>query len=241
MWNGRKSLGQLIVFRVLQGLAGGRSSAFQPGCAAADAFPPEKQGMAMTLFGFAALLAPIVGPTLGGWITDSYSWRWIFFINVPVGLVAFAACYALLRDPDYLTKEREELRKQPFRLVRRPAAPGHRGGKLGSDAQQGAGVGLAGRSVWRVQTLAAFFAVGLIALIMWELRHPNPVVNFRPMRSEISVRAASSSFACARRSMLPAHRCLGSFIPLRVRALNAAWLCRRAGSLRSSQCLSWAV
>ena len=84
-----------------------------------DAFPPEKQGIAMTLFGLAALMAPVVGPTLGGWITDSYSWRWVFFINVPVGLLAFAACYSLLRDPDYLVKQRKELRKQPlqFRLA----------------------------------------------------------------------------------------------------------------------------
>jgi MFS transporter, DHA2 family, multidrug resistance protein len=82
-----------------------------------DTFPVEKQGIAMTLFGLAALLAPVIGPTLGGWITDSYSWRWVFYINVPVGLLALAACYALLRDPDYLTKQREELRKQPLHLT----------------------------------------------------------------------------------------------------------------------------
>jgi DHA2 family multidrug resistance protein len=61
-------------------------------------------------------LAPVVGPTLGGWITDSYSWRWVFYINVPVGLLAFAGCYALLRDPDYLTRQRSELRRQPLRF-----------------------------------------------------------------------------------------------------------------------------
>ena len=74
------SLGQLIVFRVVQGLAGG---GLQPGSQGIllDAFPREKQGVAMTLFGFAALIAPVVGPTLGGWITDSYSWRWVFLIN----------------------------------------------------------------------------------------------------------------------------------------------------------------
>jgi DHA2 family multidrug resistance protein len=85
------SLGQLILFRVMQGLAGG---GLQPSSQAVllDAFPPEKQGMAMTLFGFAALIAPVVGPTLGGWITDSYSWRWVFLINVPVGILALAGC-----------------------------------------------------------------------------------------------------------------------------------------------------
>ena len=84
------SLGQLIVFRVLQGLAGGGLQPSSQGVLL-DAFPVEKQGIAMTLFGLAALLAPVVGPTLGGWITDSYSWRWVFYINVPVGL-AGACC-----------------------------------------------------------------------------------------------------------------------------------------------------
>ena len=86
------SLGQLILFRVLQGLAGGGLQPSSQGVLL-DAFPPEKQGTAMTLFGIAALFAPVVGPTLGGWITDKYSWRWIFLINLPVGLLAFAACY----------------------------------------------------------------------------------------------------------------------------------------------------
>ena len=101
------SLGQLILFRVIQGLAGG---GLQPSSQSVllDAFPREKQGVAMTLFGLAVLLAPVVGPTLGGWITDSYSWRWVFLINVPVGLLALAGCYALLRDPDYLVTERAE-------------------------------------------------------------------------------------------------------------------------------------
>jgi MFS transporter, DHA2 family, multidrug resistance protein len=176
------SLSQLIAFRVVQGLAGGGLQPSSQGVLL-DAFPPEKQGIAMTLFGFAALLAPIVGPTLGGWITDSYSWRWVFLINVPVGLVAFAACYARLRDPDYLTKEREELRKQPFRFD-----------SVGLSLlvivmvswevvlSKGQEWDWLNDPFWRVQTLAAFFAVGLIALIVWELRHPNPVVNFRPMR-----------------------------------------------------------
>ena len=107
------SLGQLI--RVLQGLAGGGLQPSSQGVLL-DAFPAEKQGVAMTLFGLAALLAPVVGPTLGGWITDSYSWRWVFYINVPVGLVAFGACYALLHDPDYLVTQREQLNRQPLRF-----------------------------------------------------------------------------------------------------------------------------
>jgi DHA2 family multidrug resistance protein len=176
------SLGQLIVFRVVQGLAGGGLQPSSQGVLL-DAFPQEKQGIAMTLFGFATLLSPVVGPTLGGWITDSYSWRWVFFINVPVGLVAFAACYALLRDPDYLTKEREELKKRPLRFD-----------SVGLSLlvivmvswevmlSKGQEWDWLSDPFWRVQTLATFCTVGLIALIWWELRHPSPVVNFRPMR-----------------------------------------------------------
>ncbi len=80
---------------MLQGLAGG---GLQPSSQAVllDAFPQEKQGQAMTLFGMAALLAPVVGPTLGGYITDNYGWRWIFYLNVPVGLLAFFLCRALV-------------------------------------------------------------------------------------------------------------------------------------------------
>src|SRR5215470_2517034 len=176
------SLSQLIVFRVVQGLAGGGLQPSSQGVLL-DTFPVEKQGVAMTLFGFAALLAPVVGPTLGGWITDSYSWRWVFYINVPVGLLAFAACYAVLRDPDYLTKQRAELKRQPFSFDAI-------GLSLLVIVMVCWEVMLSKGQEWdwlsdpflRVQTLAIFFAVGLIGLIFWELRHPSPVVNFRPMR-----------------------------------------------------------
>src|SRR5580700_5252625 len=95
------SLEQIILFRVLQGLAGGGLQPSSQGVLL-DAFPPEKQGAAMTLFGVAALIGPVVGPTLGGYLTDNYSWRWIFYINIPVGLIAVVACYFLLEDPEYL-------------------------------------------------------------------------------------------------------------------------------------------
>jgi MFS transporter, DHA2 family, multidrug resistance protein len=175
------SLGQLIVFRVIQGLAGG---GLQPSSQAVllDAFPPEKQGVAMTLFGLAALLAPVVGPTLGGWLTDQYEWRWVFLINVPVGILAFAGCYTLLRDPEYLTKEREALKSRPFHFD-----------ALGLSLlvvvmvcwevmlSKGQEWDWLGDPFWRVQTLATLFGVGLVALIFWELHNPNPVVNFRPL------------------------------------------------------------
>ena len=173
------SLSQLILFRVIQGLAGG---GLQPGSQAVllDAFPREKQGVAMTLFGLAVLIAPVVGPTLGGWITDTYNWRWVFLINVPVGLLAFGGCYALLRDPDYLVAQRTELKKQPFHFD-----------SIGLSLlaivmvswevmlSKGQEWDWLGDPFWRVQTLAIFFGAGLVALIFWELRHRNPVVNFR--------------------------------------------------------------
>src|SRR6201987_3218634 len=176
------SLGQLIFFRVVQGLAGGGLQPSSQGVLL-DAFPVEKQGIAMTLFGLAALLAPVVGPTLGGWITDSYSWRWVFYINVPVGLLAFGACYALLRDPDYLTRQRMELKRQPLRFD-----------TLGLSLlvivmvswevmlSKGQEWDWLRDPFWRVQTLAILFVVGLIGLIVWESRHPSPVVNFRPLQ-----------------------------------------------------------
>src|SRR5580704_15783547 len=176
------SLSQLILFRVIQGLAGGGLQPSSQGVLL-DAFPREKQGVAMTLFSLAALIAPVVGPTLGGWITDNYSWRWVFYINVPVGLVALGACYALLRDPDYLTKQRMELRKLPLRFD-----------SLGLSLlvivmvswevmlSKGQEWDWLSDPFWRVQTLAIFFVLGLIALVFWELRHPSPVVNFRPLR-----------------------------------------------------------
>src|ERR1700737_3789293 len=83
------SLGQIILFRVIQGLAGGGLQPCSQGVLM-DAFPEEKQGTAMTLFGVAAIIAPIVGPTLGGWLCVDYDWRWIFLINVPIGLLSLA-------------------------------------------------------------------------------------------------------------------------------------------------------
>ena len=107
------SLEQMILFRIIQGLAGGGLQPCSQGVLL-DAFPEEKQGTAMTLFGVAAIIAPIVGPTLGGWLCVDYNWRWIFLVNVPIGVLSLVAAYAVVDDPDYLKQERAELSRRPL-------------------------------------------------------------------------------------------------------------------------------
>ena len=173
------SLGQMILFRVIQGLAGGGLQPCSQGILL-DSFPPEKQGTAMTLFGLAAIIAPIVGPTLGGWLCVNYDWRWIFLINVPIGLVALVAAYAVVDDPDYLKQERAEFRGKP----------------LNFDCI-GLGLLVLVMSCWeimlskgqewdwlgdpfgRVQTLMILFVLGLVLLIFREMRIAHPIIDFR--------------------------------------------------------------
>src|SRR5208337_2398935 len=89
------TLSQMILFRVIQGLAGGGLQPCSQGILM-DSFPAEKQGTAMTLFGVAAIIAPIVGPTLGGWLCVDYNWRWIFLVNIPLGVPALLAAHAVV-------------------------------------------------------------------------------------------------------------------------------------------------
>jgi MFS transporter, DHA2 family, multidrug resistance protein len=95
----------LIVSRILQGAAGG---ALQPMSQAIliESFPPEKRGQGMAIFAMGVVVAPILGPTLGGWITDNYSWRWIFYINVPIGIIATWMISMFVEDPPYLKRTR---------------------------------------------------------------------------------------------------------------------------------------
>jgi DHA2 family multidrug resistance protein len=175
------SLNQLIAFRVLQGLAGGGLQPSSQGVLI-DAFPQEKQGAAQTVFGLAALLAPVIGPTLGGYLTDYYNWRYIFYINLPVGTLALIACGLLLQDPPYLKAERAELLKKPlnfdyigFGLLALVMSSWE---IMLSKGQQWDWLG---DVFWRVQTLLVLFVFGLGFLIYREMRIPNPVVNFRPL------------------------------------------------------------
>jgi MFS transporter, DHA2 family, multidrug resistance protein len=99
------NLATLIFFRVLQGVGGG---GLQPSEQAilADTFPPAKRGMAFAVYGIAVVMAPAIGPTLGGWITDNFTWRWIFFINVPVGILSLLLTSRLIQDPPYLRRRK---------------------------------------------------------------------------------------------------------------------------------------
>jgi MFS transporter, DHA2 family, multidrug resistance protein len=99
------SLGQMIVFRLIQGLAG---AAMVPSSQAImmETFPPEEQQLAMATWGVGMMVAPVIGPTLGGWITDNWNWRWNFYINVPLGVVALIMLSAFVHDPAYLRSRR---------------------------------------------------------------------------------------------------------------------------------------
>jgi MFS transporter, DHA2 family, multidrug resistance protein len=99
------SLGQMIVFRLIQGLAG---AAMVPSSQAImmETFPPEEQQLAMATWGVRMMVAPVIGPTLGGWITDNWNWRWNFYINVPLGVVALIMLSAFVHDPAYLRSRR---------------------------------------------------------------------------------------------------------------------------------------
>jgi len=169
------SLGMLIVARVAQGAGGG---ALQPLSQAIllESFPPEQRGVATAVFGVGIIFAPIIGPTLGGWLTDSYSWRWVFYINIPVGALAVFLIYLLVEDPPYIRAARA--------------------GRIDL-------IGLGLLSLWlstlqiildRGQEVDWFGALWLrwftgisimamICFIAWELWTPAPIVNLRVLKN----------------------------------------------------------
>jgi DHA2 family multidrug resistance protein len=165
------SLPMLIIARVVQGAGGG---ALQPIAQAVllESFPPERRGPAMAAYGMGVVVAPIIGPTLGGWITDNYSWRWIFYINLPIGAAAILMCHLFVEDPPYL------------RAV----------GKLRFDAI-GFGLMALGLSALQIMLdkgeeedwlgshfirwLLALAIVGLAGFIVWEFIVDRPLVDLR--------------------------------------------------------------
>ena len=211
------SLPQMILFRVIQGLSGGGLQPCSQGILM-DSFPPEKQGTAMTLFGLAAIIAPVVGPTLGGWLCVDYNWRWIFLVNVPMGLVALVGAYAVVDDPDYLKQERAGFRGKPLNFD-----------SIGLSLlvlvmccweivlSKGREWDWLGDPFGRVQTLMILFVLGLGLLIVREMRTA-------PARSSTSGFSASGISPCAASSSsVPSPWCTAQ-----------AWRCRRC----SRRCLA---
>src|SRR5450432_4357310 len=107
------NLAVLIVCRILQGVGGG---GLQPSEQAilADTFAPAKRGMAFAVYGVAVITAPAIGPTLGGWITDNFTWRWIFFINIPVGIISLLLTNMLITDPPYMKQKKNKTFRVDF-------------------------------------------------------------------------------------------------------------------------------
>jgi DHA2 family multidrug resistance protein len=170
------SLPILLICRILQGAGGG---GMQPMAQAimADSFEPQKRGQAFALYGLVAVLAPSIGPTLGGWITDNFSWRWIFFINIPVGILAFILVTRLVDDPPWIKPDRSLLRKMDYLgLSFLTIAMG--GLQIMLDKGE--------ENDWFsspfICTFAFLFVFGMAGLFYWEWNHKTPLINIKLFR-----------------------------------------------------------
>jgi MFS transporter, DHA2 family, multidrug resistance protein len=171
------SLGMLLFFRVLQGAGGG---GLQPMAQAilADTFPPHERGLAFALYGITAIMAPTIGPTLGGWITFNYSWRWIFLINIPVGLATFFLVRRFVEDPPYLAK----LRAAGVKLDYIGIALLTLGiGALQILLDKGQEDDWLGSQF--ITTLVVVASVCLVALVIWEWFQKNPIIEVKMFKS----------------------------------------------------------
>ncbi len=171
------SLGVLVLFRILQGAGGG---GLQPSEQAIlnDTFSLEKRGMAFAVYGIAVVVAPTIGPWLGGWITDNFSWRWIFYINVPVGIISLLLTSLLISDPPYMKRTKIS---SGFRIdyigiglislglgsMQIILDKGQRDDWLASDF---------------IRVFFVLMLIGIIAGIIWELRQKEPVVDLRMLK-----------------------------------------------------------
>ena len=170
------SLTMLLVFRIIQGAGGG---GMQPMAQAimADSFEPHQRGQAFALYGLVAVLAPSIGPTLGGWITDNYSWRWIFFINIPVGILTFVLVTRLVEDPPWIKADPSKLRNMDYLgLAFLTISMG--GLQIMLDKGE--------ENDWFasgfIRLFAFLFVAGIIGLIVWEWRQKNPLINLKLFR-----------------------------------------------------------
>jgi MFS transporter, DHA2 family, multidrug resistance protein len=170
------NLGALILFRVLQGLGGG---GLQPSEQAilADTFTPAKRGMAFAIYGMAVVVAPAIGPTLGGFITDNYSWRWIFYINVPIGIISLLLTSRLISDPPHLNDQRKRTFSIDYIGLGLLA--------LGLGALQVV-LDKGQRDDWFeshfIVILTTIAVAALVAVIFWEWHHDHPIIELRLFR-----------------------------------------------------------
>ncbi len=167
------NLSMLIFFRVLQGLGGGGLAPSEQAILA-DTFPPAKRGMAFAIYGMAVVMAPAIGPTLGGYITDNFDWRWIFFINVPVAIVSLILTSRLVEDPPYLKAQKQTSGRVDW--------PGLGLLAVGIGALQVV-LDKGEREDWFASNFINGFAivsiVCLLTAFFWELHHENPVIDIR--------------------------------------------------------------
>jgi MFS transporter, DHA2 family, multidrug resistance protein len=171
------SLPFLLLFRVLQGAGGG---GLQPMAQAilADTFPPEKRGLAFALYGITAVTAPTIGPTLGGWITFNYSWRWIFFINIPVGILTWLLVRRFVEDPPYLQRQRGAGVKLDYVGIALLATGV---GALQVLLDKGQEDDWFGSQF--ITTLIVVSAVCLVSLVIWEWFQKAPIIDVRMFKN----------------------------------------------------------
>lgn len=172
-WN----LQALVLFRILQGLGGGGMATSEQAILA-DSFPPHKRGHAFAIYGVAVVVAPVIGPTLGGWITDTYSWHWVFLINVPMGLLSLLLVGMLVKEPSGAEQERKMLLSKGLRVDYTGFLLVAIGlGSLEFVLDEGQ------RNDWFGSNMIVIFAVlaavSLVALIPWELTREDPIVDLR--------------------------------------------------------------
>lgn len=167
------SLGMLILFRVMQGAAGGALIPMSQAILM-ETFPPYQQGMAMAIFGIGAMFGPIIGPALGGWITDNLNWRWIFYINIPIGIVAVIMASFFLFDPPYLRRAKAaKVAVDYWGLALLTVGLGALQIVLDKGQQD---------DWFNSQFILVFSAIAIVTLaclVYVELTHPHPIVNLR--------------------------------------------------------------
>jgi DHA2 family multidrug resistance protein len=171
------SLESLVFFRILQGLGGGGMATSEQAILA-DSFPPAKRGQAFAIYGIAVVVAPVVGPTLGGWISDTYSWHWVFLINVPMGLLSLVLVGMLVGEPSDAEEDRRNLLRGGLRVDYVGFVLVAVGlGSLEFVLDEGQRNDWFGSNMILSFALAAAFC--LVALVLWELMREDPIIDVR--------------------------------------------------------------